>query len=115
MKTILAIITIMLFSILSFAETRWDRDIDSLPSLQREVVHLFEKHSHHFPVQEAQDVTVYFMVNAKNELVITDVQADSEAACEYVKQVLSYKKLRYNKARQLTGYSITLHLVPEYG
>jgi hypothetical protein len=90
-------------------------DVDSLPSLQHEVVQLFEKYSRNLPLDKAQDVTVYFMINAKNEMVITDVQADSEDACEYVKEVLGYKKLKYNKARQLTGYSITLRLVPEYG
>ncbi|HZV71990.1 MAG TPA: hypothetical protein VFG10_20775 [Saprospiraceae bacterium] len=56
-------------------------------------------------------VTVGFLINARNELIILDVNGDSEKACTHVKQVLNYTRVKYNQARQLTRYSIKIHLV----
>jgi len=56
-------------------------------------------------------VTVGFLINARNELIILDVNGDSAQACEYVKEILNYTRVKYNQARQLTRYSIKIHLV----
>jgi hypothetical protein len=85
---------------------------DSLGMLQKEVAHLFEKNSLHLDNHLDQIVTVGFIINAKNEIIITDVTGDSDDACAFVKEVLNYKKLKFNRSKQLTRYSVTIHLVP---
>lgn len=78
--------------------------------LQKEVMELFEKNKFKFPDIESQSVTVNFLINAKSELVILDVDGNSAVACDYVKEVLAFKKVKFAQLRQLTSYSITIHL-----
>ena len=87
---------------------------DSIAALQKEVVRLCQKNQNVFPDIDEQDVTVGFLINAKNELVILDVNGESETACEYVKQILNFQKVKYRQAKQLTRYTITIHLVKDY-
>ncbi len=86
---------------------------DSLDMLQKEVTGLFRKNAIPFPDIIDQEITVGFLINARNELIILDVDGDSTEACDYVKQVLSYKKVKFNQARQLTRYEIKLQLVKQ--
>lgn len=79
--------------------------------LQKEVVELFSKHHKNFPDIVEQSVTVSFMINAKSEVVIVDVEGISPEACEYVRKVLSYKKVKFREDKQLTSYSVKIHLV----
>lgn len=85
----------------------------SLDGLRKEVIQLFQKKNADFPDLQDQAVTVDFLINARNELIVVDVKGDSAQGCEYVKQVLNYRKVRYNQVKQLTGYTITIHLVKE--
>ena len=86
---------------------------DPLATLQKEVVQLFEMDDTDFPDLETQEVTVGFMINAKKEIIVLDVKGNSTHACDYVKKVLSYKKVKYNPAQLLTPYKITIRLVGE--
>lgn len=86
---------------------------DPMSELQKEVVKLFEKHRGNLSDIEAQEITIGFMINAKNELVIVDVEGNSAAACDYVKKVLSFKRVNYRQAKQLTSYSLKIQLVKD--
>ncbi len=86
---------------------------NSLAILKKEVVQLFQKNTIPFPDIPDQEITVGFLINARNELIVIDVNGDSASACEYVKQVLNYNRVKYNQAKQLTRYTITIHLVKE--
>src|SRR5688572_1507400 len=77
---------------------------DSLAALQKEVLQLFHLHRYDFPDINDQVIDVGFMINAKSELIILDVEGESDVACDYVKEVLNYKKLKFNQARQLIRY-----------
>src|SRR5688500_5380422 len=86
---------------------------DPIANLQKEVLQLFEMESSDFPDLETQEVRVGFMINAKKEIIVLDVQGKSTHACDYVKKVLSYKKVRYNPTQLMTPYTITIRLVGE--
>ena len=104
---LLIIIFVALNNVLSASP---DPNVGIPVHLQKEVLELFEKNKFKFPDIENQSVTVNFLINAKSELVILDVQGNSKSACDYVKEVLAYKKVKFNQLRQLTSYSIRIHL-----
>jgi hypothetical protein len=84
---------------------------DPRTELQKEVIKLFEKHRGDLADIKPQEITIGFMINAKNELVIVDVEGDSVAACDYVKKVLNFKRVNYRQEKQLTSYSLKIQLV----
>ncbi|MEO5907072.1 MAG: hypothetical protein ABIQ11_10120 [Saprospiraceae bacterium] len=113
MRTILLFfLTITLF-IPTSIRAHEGNDRDSLDLLQKEVTALFRKNEIPYPDIGDQKITVGFLINARNELIILDVDCDSADACTYVKEVLSYKKVKFNQARQLTRYEIKLQLVKQ--
>jgi hypothetical protein len=84
---------------------------ESLSALQREVVSVFKKHADVAAfIFEEQDIEVGFMVNARNELIIQDVTADSDELCAYVKEVLAFKKIKFTEAKPLQRYTITFRI-----
>lgn len=83
---------------------------DSLLEFKREVLSLFEKHLSNLPEIQDQDVTISFLINAKNELIILDVEGENNATCDIVRKVLSYKKVKYNPGKQLTSYKLKVHI-----
>ncbi|MEP6646412.1 MAG: hypothetical protein ABJC12_04935 [Saprospiraceae bacterium] len=85
----------------------------SLDVLKKEVTRLIQKNKTRLADMPEQDIEVGFLINAKNELIILDVNGDSTSACEYVKQILNYNKVKFCQAKQLTRYSIKIHLVKE--
>ncbi len=86
---------------------------NSLVVLKKEVESILRKNISQFPDARDQAVTVGFMINAKDELIVLDVDSDSTSACDYVKEVLNYRKVKYCQAKQLTRYTLTIHLVKE--
>lgn len=88
-----------------------ERGVTNLDVLKKEVTKLVQKSTIGFPAITDQEVTVGFLINARNELIILDVNGDSALACAYVKQILNYSKVKYQQGRQLTRYSIKIHLV----
>ena len=113
MRTLLIAAISILLSSFSPIFASSDRDDNSLIVLKKEVARLFQLNSLKCPDNQDQDVTVGFLINAKNELILLDVTGDSNSACEYVKQVLNYNRVRFNPEKQLTRYSLTIHLVKE--
>ena len=113
MKTLTFLIMIILTGLVTPVSASPEKRIQTLDVLKKEVVQLFQKNVVQYPDISDQQVTVGFLINAKGELIILDVNGDSDAACEYVKEVLNYKKVKYNQAEQLTMYTITFHLVKE--
>ncbi len=87
---------------------------DSLEVLHREVIQLFKNYQVTLPDEPEQDITVNFLLNAKNEIIILDVHGDSANACDYVREVLNYRKVKFDQARQLIQYTITIHLIRDY-
>ena len=88
-------------------------DNDTLIPLKREVVALFNKNLPDFPELENQQVTVGFLLNAKNEIIVLDIEGENNAACDYVRDTLNFQKVKFDHARQLTRYQITIHLVKD--
>lgn len=83
----------------------------SLSALQKQIYILFTRTDVSFPDIPEQDVQIGFMINARNEIIVLDINGDSGPACAYVKQVLNYQKVKFTQARQLTRYNITIHLM----
>ncbi len=115
MKYFLRLIILALFIInaaflspISASPVRGDHSIDVL---RKEVTKLVRNNFILSPDMVDQVVTVGFLINARNELIILDVNGDSASACAYVKQLLNYNKVKYNQMRQLTRYSIKIRLV----
>lgn len=88
-----------------------ERRDNSIDVLRKEVTKLVQNNAVLLPDMVDQVVTVGFLINARNELIILDVNGDSASVCAYVKQILNYSKVKYNQMRQLTRYSIKIHLV----
>ena len=109
---------ILFFFILSFSlsfasplTAKPNRKTDPVESLQREVVEIFKNNPIQFDGTAKHEVTVGFLINAKNEIIILDVNGENEPACNFVKRVLNYRKIKYAQSRQLIRYSIKIHLV----
>jgi hypothetical protein len=111
MKTFFILFQLLFIAFASPVIAKTGNGADSLEALQREVVQFFNKTWANYPDFGNQNVTVGFLINAKNELIILDMTGENPEACEYVKQILSYQKVKYNQAKQLTRYSITINLV----
>jgi hypothetical protein len=60
---------------------------------------------------DTQEVTVHFLINARQELIVFETSGDNEEACARVKEALNYKQVRYKQARQLTPYEISIRFV----
>jgi hypothetical protein len=112
MRTV-TIFFLSIFFSLSLLNASPERGNNSLDVLRNEVVRLFETNTISFPDIKEQDVTVGFLINARNELIVLDISGDCTAACDYVRQVINYHKIKFIEAKQLTRYTITFHLVKE--
>ena len=113
MKTFVFAVIILVLPVTSLLSATPARGNNSLGVLKKEVAHFFQKNSAQFPDIPDQDVTVGFLINARGELIILDVNGDSASACEFVRQVLNYNRVKYTQTEQLTRYTITIHLVKE--
>jgi hypothetical protein len=82
-----------------------------IDKLRQEIIDLLGEKNLGFLEKDTQEVEVEFLINARNELVIMDVNGDSVSACEYVKKMLSYKRVKYTEKKQLTPYNIKVKLV----
>jgi len=115
MKLFLPAFFLFLISLHSPLKASPERGDPRLDVLKKEVTKILQKNTDGLPEVAGHEVTVGFLINARNEVIILDVNGDSAAACEYVKQILNYNKVKFCQARQLIRYSVTIHLVSEKG
>jgi hypothetical protein len=64
-----------------------------------------------FLENEVELVTVDFLINAKNEIVVLHTEGNSLSACIYVKEILNFKKVKFRQAKQLTPYVVNIRLI----
>jgi len=81
--------------------------------LKKEIEGIVNKGTMKFMEADTEDVTIHFLINAQNELVIFDVIGDNEAACDHVKERLNYKHVKFKQARQLIPYEVNIKFVRE--
>ncbi len=112
MKTIM---TVALILIGTFFKLESAKALETVTNqkLQKEITNLVKNHTLTNMEADTEDVTVHFIINAQNELVIFDAYGDNEEVCAHVKDVLSYKQVRFRQAKQLTPYTINIRFVKE--
>ncbi len=79
--------------------------------LKKEIEGIVKKGTLKFMESDTEEVTLHFLINAQNELVIFDATGDNEAACAHVKERLDYKQVKFKQARQLTPYEVNIKFV----
>jgi hypothetical protein len=79
--------------------------------LKKQIEGLIKKGSMKFMEADTEQVTVHFLINAQNQVVIFDATCDNEAVCKHVKERLNYKQVKYKQARQLTPYEVNIKFV----
>lgn len=79
--------------------------------LHQEISSLLKDRNLNFLDNEAELVTVDFLINAKNEIVVLHTEGSSASACDYVKEVLNFKKVKFRQAKQLTPYVVNIRLI----
>jgi len=85
----------------------------SANQLRKEVASFFKSKDLSFLDKNVEVVSVSFMINTKNELVIFNVSSDDPDACDYVKEVLNFQKVNYSSAKPLAKYEVDIRLVRE--
>ena len=86
---------------------------NSTDQLRKEVAAFFKSKDLTFLDKKVEMVSVSFLINAKNELVIFNVSGDDADACDYVKEVLNFQKVNYASAKPLAKYEVDIRLVKE--
>ncbi len=79
--------------------------------LQKEIESIVKKGTLKFMEADTEEVTIHFLINAQNELVIFDATGDNESACAHVKERLNYRQVKFKQARQLVPYEINIKFV----
>jgi len=92
------------------AHTIKPRTVDQL---RKEVAAFFKSKDLSFLDKNVEMVSVSFLINAKNELVIFNVSGDDADACDYVKEVLNFQKVNYSSAKPLAKYEVDIRLVKD--
>jgi hypothetical protein len=103
---LLSLILLVTGPVSATADTRVNND-----QLKKEIEGIVKKGTLKFMEADTEEVTVHFLINAQNELVIFDTTGDNEAACEHVKERLNYKQVKFKQARQLTPYEVNIKFV----
>jgi len=83
----------------------------STDQLRKEVAAHFKAEDLSFMDNNVEIVKVSFLINAKNELVVSNVEGEDPDVCDYVKSVLNFKKVEYSPGKQLTKYAVEIRLV----
>lgn len=83
----------------------------STQQLKKELSAILHKQDLTFLQQQVEKVTVEFLINARNELVILHVEGENETTCDKIKEVLGHQEVRYQQPRQLMRYKVELRLV----
>jgi hypothetical protein len=104
----------LLAMIISFSPIANAAPVDpsrSTQQLKKEISAIMHKQDLTFLQHPVEKVTVEFLINARNELVVLHVEGSNETTCEKIKEVLGHQEVRYQQPRQLMRYKIELRLV----
>ena len=85
----------------------------SADQLRKEVAAFFKSKDLSFLDKNVEVVSVSFLINSKNELVIFNVSGEDSDACDYVKEVLNFQKINYTAAKPMAKYAVDIRLVRE--
>lgn len=107
--TILSLLAVLVFTIPAKA-TPTD-PANSTQQLKKEISAILHKQDLQFLQQPVEKVTVEFLINAKNEIVVLHVEGDHDSTCEKIKEILGFREVRYQQPRQLVRYKVDLRLV----
>lgn len=83
----------------------------STDQLRKEVAAHFKARDLSFMDNNVETVKVSFLINAKRELVISNVEGEDPDVCDYVKSVLNFKRVEYSSGKQLAKYAVEIRLV----
>ncbi len=111
MKTGLFLSLITLMILTTSASLEAGPRLDTVGELRKEIYEILKNRNLNFLEEDLQRVSVDFLINARNEVVILDVYGDSMSACEFVKETLNYKKVKFKQAKQLTRYMVNIRLM----
>jgi hypothetical protein len=112
MKTLLTAGLILISSFIKIESAQALEPITN-QKLQKEITNLVKNHTLTNMEADTEDVTVHFVINAQNELVIFDAYGDNQEVCDHVKDVLSFRQVKYRQAKQLTPYTINIRFVKD--
>jgi hypothetical protein len=105
---------VIFFTLLSPSPLEAKKRTETIDELRQEIILIFKNKNLDFLEKKIESVSVEFLINARNEIVIIDAFGDSELACEYVKKMMNYKHVKYTQARQLTRYLISIRLKQKF-
>ena len=83
----------------------------STQQLKKEIAAILHKQDLQFLEQPVEKVTVEFLINAKNEIVVLHVEGACDNTCNKIKEILGHQEVRYQQPRQLVRYKVDLRLV----
>lgn len=111
MKTILLQMLFMSFLIVVPSSTDAGPRTSPTDILHQEISSFFKNRDLRFLENETEVVTVDFLINAKNEIVVLHLEGNNPAACNYVKELLNFKKVKFRQAKQLTPYAVNIRII----
>jgi hypothetical protein len=112
MKTLLTTTLVLIASLFHIGSANALEPVTN-QKLQKEITNLVKYHTLTNMEADTEEVTVHFVINAQNELVIFDAYGNNEEACAHVKDVLSFRQVKYRQAKQLTPYIINIRFVKQ--
>lgn len=111
MKTGFLLSTLFSILLITSASASPRKPYFTVTELKKEISDILKNRDLNFLEKHVAQVEVDFLINARNQLVILDVYGDNEEACEYVKEMLNYKRVNYKQEKQLTRYMVNIRLV----
>jgi|WetSurMetagenome_2_1015567.scaffolds.fasta_scaffold793717_1 hypothetical protein len=111
MRRILILLLSFCFTLASPLLANTEKPHSSTDLLRKEVSAFFKSQDLIFLKKNVEVVRVSFLINAKNELVISNVDGEDPDACDYVKNILNFKHLNFAPTRQLVKYAVDIRLV----
>ena len=86
--------------------------VEPLPDeLREELQSIMARKDLSFLDSDVAVISIEFLVNARNEVVILDVCGRDEKACAFIKNLLNYRTIKFTETKQLTPYSLDIRLV----
>jgi hypothetical protein len=83
----------------------------SMSQLKKEISVILHQQDLTFLRQPVETVTVEFLINARNEIVVLHVEGQNDHTCDKIRDILAHQPVKYKQARQLMRYKVDLRLV----